>query len=79
MKQTIILTGDVNLQKVSDPTVPFARVADVLHNADLVFGNLECCLSDPPPGYSLDQEGFYAGSHAGTALKIGGFHGVGPT
>jgi poly-gamma-glutamate capsule biosynthesis protein CapA/YwtB (metallophosphatase superfamily) len=77
MKQTVILTGDVNLQKVSDPTVPFARVADVLHNADLVFGNLECCLSDPPPGYSLDQEGFYAGSHAGTALKIGGFHGVG--
>jgi poly-gamma-glutamate synthesis protein (capsule biosynthesis protein) len=77
MKQTMILTGDVNLQKVSDPTLPFARVVDVLHNADLVFGNLECCLSDPPPGYTLDQEGFYAGSHAGTALKIGGFHGVG--
>ena len=77
MKQTMILTGDVNLQKVSDPTVPFVRVADVLHKADLVFGNLECCLSDPPAGYSLDQEGFYAGSHAGEALKIGGFHGVG--
>jgi poly-gamma-glutamate capsule biosynthesis protein CapA/YwtB (metallophosphatase superfamily) len=77
MKQTMILTGDVNLMKVSDPTVPFARVADVLRKADLVFGNLECCLSDPPPGYSLDQEGFYAGSHAGEALKVAGFHGVG--
>jgi len=77
MKQTMILTGDVNLLKVSDPTVPFARVADVLRKADLVFGNLECCLSDPPAGYSLDQEGFYAGPHAGEALKIGGFHGVG--
>jgi poly-gamma-glutamate synthesis protein (capsule biosynthesis protein) len=73
----VILTGDVNLVAVRDPKVPFARVSDVLREADLVFGNLECCLSDPPAGYSPDQEGFYAGPGAGEALKIGGFHGVG--
>ena len=77
MRLAMILTGDINLVAVRDPAVPFARVADVLRKADLVFGNLECCLSDPPVGYSLDQEGFYAGPGAGEALKLGGFHGVG--
>ena len=77
MRLTMILTGDVNLVAVRDPTVPFARVADVLRKADLVFGNLECCLADPPADYALDQEGFYAGPSAGEALKLGGFHGVG--
>jgi len=77
MSLTLILTGDINLVGVYDAAVPFARVANVLRRADVVFGNLECCLSDPPPNYSVDQEGFYAGPRAGEALKIAGFHGVG--
>ena len=42
MRRTLILTGDVNLMNVTDPAVPFARVADTLRDADALFGNLEC-------------------------------------
>ena len=41
---TLIVTGDVNLMNVDDPAVPFARVRDAFHAADMVFSNLECCL-----------------------------------
>ena len=67
MKRTLILTADVNLLNVTDPSVPFARVADVLGKADVVFGNLECVLADPPAGYALEHEGFYAGAKVGEA------------
>jgi poly-gamma-glutamate capsule biosynthesis protein CapA/YwtB (metallophosphatase superfamily) len=77
MTQTLILTGDVNFLTVSDPTVPFAKVSDVLGKADLVFGNLETCLADPPPDYSFEREGFYAGAKVGEALKLGNFTAVG--
>ena len=77
MTQTLILTGDVNFLNVSDPTVPFARVMEVLGQADLVFGNLETCLADPPPDYSFEKEGFYAGARVGDALKLGNFAAVG--
>jgi poly-gamma-glutamate synthesis protein (capsule biosynthesis protein) len=75
--QTLILTGDVNFLNVSDPTVPFARIREVLGQADLVFGNLETCLADPPPDYSFEKEGFYAGAAVGDALKLGNFAAVG--
>jgi poly-gamma-glutamate synthesis protein (capsule biosynthesis protein) len=77
MTQTLILTGDVNFLTVSDPTVPFAKVSDVLGKADVVFGNLETCLADPPPDYSFEREGFYAGAKVGEALKLGNFSAVG--
>jgi poly-gamma-glutamate capsule biosynthesis protein CapA/YwtB (metallophosphatase superfamily) len=77
MRQTMILAGDINLMSVNDPAVPFARVADALGKTDVVFGNLECCLSDPPLDHSIDQEGFYAGAQAGEALRLAGFHAVG--
>lgn len=44
MRSTMMLTGDVNLLGVEDNAVPFRRVADTLKQADVVFGNLECCL-----------------------------------
>ncbi len=76
MKQTIILTGDANLLNVTDPTAPFARVADTLRQADVVFGNLECCLYEP--GEERDAyEGFYVGTAVGEALKLAGYHVVG--
>ena len=48
MTGRLILTGDVNLMNVADATVPFRHVAATLHDADVVFGNLECCLHLPP-------------------------------
>ena len=37
MPAKMILTGDVNLMNVTDPSVPFAQVADEFHRADVVF------------------------------------------
>ena len=56
----LILTGDINLMGVTDPSVPFARIGDVFAQADLIFGNLECCLYAPPGGHSVENEGFFA-------------------
>ena len=47
MAGRLILTGDVNLMNVTDPTIPFRHVAAELHAADAVFSNLECCLNLP--------------------------------
>jgi poly-gamma-glutamate synthesis protein (capsule biosynthesis protein) len=64
----MILTGDVNLMNVDDPTVPFARVRDEFRAADIVFSNLECCLYDPPRGHAVEHEGFFASPRTGEAL-----------
>ena len=77
MRRTLILTGDVNLMNVKDPGVPFARVADILRGADVLFGNLECCLYAGTAARSLTDEGFYAAPAAGQALTIAGYHAVG--
>jgi poly-gamma-glutamate synthesis protein (capsule biosynthesis protein) len=73
----MVLTGDTNLMKVADPSVPFARVADSLRSADILFGNLECCLYEPGAERSLMDEGFYAAPAAGRALAAAGFHVLG--
>ena len=77
MRRTITLTGDVNLMNVTDAAVPFARVADVLRSADVLFGNLECCLYSGPAERSATDEGFYAAPTIGKALTIAGYHAVG--
>lgn len=77
MRRLLIFTGDVNLMKVTDPAVPFARVSDRLKEADLVFGNLECCLYQPPAERSLADEGFYVAPAMGQALLNAGYHIVG--
>jgi poly-gamma-glutamate capsule biosynthesis protein CapA/YwtB (metallophosphatase superfamily) len=75
---SLILVGDVNLMNVDDPAVPFARVRGEFAAADAVFGNLECLLYEPPPGHSVEQEGFFADPViAGQALRIAGFAAVG--
>jgi poly-gamma-glutamate capsule biosynthesis protein CapA/YwtB (metallophosphatase superfamily) len=74
----MILTGDVNLMNVDDPTVPFARVRDDFHAADIVFSNLECCLYDPPSGHAMEHEGFFASATVGgEALRLSGIAAVG--
>ena len=77
MKRVLMLTGDVNLMNVTDPQVPFARVKDTLRQADVLFGNLECCFYEPVTRHSVDREGFYAPLVSAQALVIGGFHAVG--
>ena len=83
MRASIILTGDINLMGVEDPAVPFRRVANTLRQADAVFGNLECCLYDPPvprvmmPDEISGYDGFFAPTVNGPALVHGGFHCVG--
>ena len=56
----LILTGDINLMGVTDPSVPFARIGEIFAQADLIFGNLECCLYAPPGGQSVENAGFFA-------------------
>ena len=74
----MILTGDVNLMNVTDPDVPFALVKDEFHAADVVFGNLECCLYRPPGGHTVEHEGFFADPDvAGEALQSAGIQAVG--
>lgn len=77
MAGKVILTGDVNLMGVKDPAVPFRHVAATLKEADVVFGNLECCLH-LPPRRSHATEGFFADPKAGgEALRLSGIHAVG--
>ncbi|HXA23904.1 MAG TPA: CapA family protein [Acetobacteraceae bacterium] len=74
----MILTGDVNLMNVADPTVPFARVREDFRAADIVFSNLECCLYDPPSGHAVETEGFFASPIiGGEALRHAGIAAVG--
>lgn len=78
MAATMILTGDVNLMNVADPTVPFALVEGELRAAGVAFSNLECCLYAPPAGHSWEREGFFADPiAAGEALTCGGIAAVG--
>lgn len=77
MDHTLILTGDMNLQGVTDPTVPFARMGDITQAADVVFGNLECCFFDKPGHDPSTREGFFAAPGAAVALKHAGFDAVG--
>jgi poly-gamma-glutamate capsule biosynthesis protein CapA/YwtB (metallophosphatase superfamily) len=76
MKRALMLTGDINLLNVTDPHVPFALMRDTLREADVLFGNLECCFY-APTGHSAEREGFYAPLASAQALVIGGFHAVG--
>ncbi len=77
MKRVLMLTGDINLMNVTDPRVPFARVKDTLRQADVAFGNLECCFYEPAAGHALEREGFHAPLASAEALVIGGFQAVG--
>jgi poly-gamma-glutamate capsule biosynthesis protein CapA/YwtB (metallophosphatase superfamily) len=77
MKRALMLTGDVNLMNVTDPQVPFARIKDTLRQADVLFGNLECCFYEPDNGQPVEREGFYAPLASAQALVIGGYHAAG--
>ena len=78
MAKKLLLTGDVNLMNIADPTEPFRRIVGDLHAADVVFGNMECCLHLPANRHSHANEGFFADpAVGGEALKFSGIHAVG--
>jgi len=77
LTRTLLFTGDINLMNVIDPQLPFSKVLDVMQAADLRFGNLECCLYEPPAALSAADEGFYASPASGRALQIAGFDVIG--
>lgn len=83
MGHQILLTGDLNLLGIDDPSLPFRRVAERFLATDIVFGNLECCLYDPPRKRTMmaddisGHEGLYAPPAAGRALKLAGYHAIG--
>jgi poly-gamma-glutamate capsule biosynthesis protein CapA/YwtB (metallophosphatase superfamily) len=78
MTTNMILTGDVNLMNVTDPTVPFSLVAEEFREADIVFSNLECCLYQRPAAHSVEHEGFFADpAIGGEALQSAGIQVVG--
>src|SRR2546422_8043079 len=77
MNRVLMLTGDVNLMIVPDSQVPFARVKDTLRQADVLFGNLECCFYETATGHSGEREGFYAPLASAQALVIAGYRAVG--
>jgi poly-gamma-glutamate capsule biosynthesis protein CapA/YwtB (metallophosphatase superfamily) len=56
----LIITGDVNLMNVADAQAPFRRVKQTFGSADLVFSNLECCLTTKFNEGSTHVEGFFA-------------------
>src|SRR5262245_12433077 len=77
MRRVLMLTGDVNLMNVTDPKVPFARIAETLRRADVLFGNLEFCFHEPGAGAAVAGDGFYAPLASAQALALVGFHAVG--
>ena len=78
MTFTLVLTGDVNLMNVTDPDIPFRRVCAAFKSADLVFSNLECCLTDGINEGSTHVEGFFSDPKVTeTALKTAGVEVVG--
>ncbi|HZU88836.1 MAG TPA: CapA family protein [Stellaceae bacterium] len=78
MATQMIAVGDVNLMNVAAGEEPFALMRGALAAAAIRFGNLECCLYDPPDGRAVEHEGFFADPEiAGRALKAADFDALG--
>lgn len=77
---TLLLTGDINVQKRADPAGVFVHVRDTLRQADLVYGNLEGLLvkSEGPDKDIPDKSGWqHVGPEAVNALLAGNIQVVG--
>lgn len=78
MTLTLALTGDVNLMNVTNPDTPFCQLRSAFGSADLIFSNLECCLTDRINEGSTHVEGFFSDPKVTeTALKTAGIEVVG--
>jgi poly-gamma-glutamate capsule biosynthesis protein CapA/YwtB (metallophosphatase superfamily) len=77
---TILLLGDINVEKRADPADAFRNVRATLNSADLVYGNLEGLLvkSQGPDKDIPDKTGWqHIGPEAVRALKAGHIQVVG--
>lgn len=77
---TLLLVGDINVQKRTDPAQVFVHVHDTLKQADLVYGNLEGLLvkSEGPDKDIPDKSGWqHIGPEAIQALQAGNIRVVG--
>ena len=78
MAKKLILVGDVNFMNVADPAGTTRKILKDLHSADVLFGNLECCLHLPANRHSHANEGFFADPKVGgEGLRLAGIHAVG--
>jgi poly-gamma-glutamate capsule biosynthesis protein CapA/YwtB (metallophosphatase superfamily) len=78
--RTLLFVGDIMLARgvgrrirsVKDPDYPFLKISPVLHSADLLYGNLECPVSDR--GRDLHHlYSFRAAPNVLEGLKYAGF------
>ncbi|HEY1239199.1 MAG TPA: CapA family protein [Bryobacteraceae bacterium] len=77
---TLLLTGDINVQKRADPAGVFVHVRDTLRRAGLVYGNLEGLLvkTEGPDKDIPDKSGWqHVGPEAVNALLAGNIPVVG--
>jgi poly-gamma-glutamate capsule biosynthesis protein CapA/YwtB (metallophosphatase superfamily) len=77
---SLLLVGDINVQKRADPAGVFVHVRETLNHADLVYGNLEGLLvkSEGPDKDIPDKSGWqHVGPEAIKALEAGNFRVVG--
>ena len=44
---TMLIIGDIDIQRRADPTTAFAHIGETLKSADLVYANLEGMLVKP--------------------------------
>ncbi len=77
---TMLLLGDINIEKRANPSEAFRYVQATLRDADLVYGNLEGLMvkSEGPDKDIPDKTGWiHIGPEAVQALKSGNIRGVG--
>jgi len=77
---TLLLLGDINIEKRANPADAFQNVSSTLNNADLVYGNLEGLMvkSAGPDKDIPDKTGWiHVGPEAVQALKSGNIRVVG--
>lgn len=75
MSQTLLLVGDIFVQRDDPPSV-FQHVRDLLKNADFTFGNLEGSTSDSGAPWSIKETNWRADSRQVKALSSAGFDAV---
>ena len=72
----LLACGDINIQNRKNPTAVFARVKDILDDADLRIGNLEMCLSSPDDVITAKHGWTQSDARMVEALTYAGFDAV---
>lgn len=72
----LLAVGDIQVRRRGDPKEGFALARDVMHQADIMFGNCEAVYCDDVHGRnpSMRGQGARADPHNLDAVKDAGFH-----